>query len=419
MTVTATHDVLSDGSAVVEVTDDGDANQLQVRGILIPENAVSEGLSGRPTRWPAETLEEAAERGVFEGRPITIPDALDPEQHVGVQRTDTGLEVEGAVPLHAKVGEIESTQFDSGTGLLFEGFVADGEAIDLVQRGLAQISPVLSRDLEEVDAGGSPHDRLFEATEISGVRDVGIVADGGMPGNEIEAMAGWMAEALAQRFDEPAESGADSPGGDDGQTAVDDSSIRDSSDTTMTDNTDPQLTDEEREVLRKLDRFDEPVLVEQADAEALSRADELLAAADDVGGDVEVVAKDEYEALQGHVETIDAELGSALVETRGLKEATVEAMNFEAKVAEFSDGDDGISLEALSQTPETSGGSVTSPDANSDGNLDDEALDRIKQIDTKLHMMRNSLPRSRVEALQKEACDLADVDDYSDALEVV
>lgn len=419
MTATTDHDVLSDGSAVLEVGDT-DSKQTRVRGVLIPENAISEGLSGKPTRWPPEVLEDAAERGVFEGKPITLPDVFDEAQHVGVHRTDGGLEVDGSVPLHAKVGEIETTMFEAGTGLLFEGFVADAEAEDLVERGLAQISPVLSRSVDEVDASDSPHDRLFEAQEIGHARDVGIVADGGMPGNEIVAMSAWAAEALAQRFDEPAESGAESGGDDGSPTSSDDGSSDQSTqaddDSTMTENTDDSLTDEEREVLRKLDRFDEPTLVEQADAEVLSRADELLAAADDVDGDVEIVAKDDYEALQGHVETIDAELGTALQESRGLKEATVEAMSFEAKVAEFETEDGDLSLEALSQTPET-GGHVGG--ASGDSGPSDEDKERIKEIDTKFEMLGTALPRSRVEALRNEACELAGVDDYDDALEVL
>lgn len=46
----------------------------------------------------------------------------------------------------------------------------------------------------------------------------GIVADGGNSGNQIEAMSTWAAEALARKFDDPAESGTDtssSTSGDD------------------------------------------------------------------------------------------------------------------------------------------------------------------------------------------------------------
>lgn len=204
-----TGEVLADGQAIVEQTDD-DPDQLRVRGVLIGEGDISTGLSGKPTRWPGDVLEAAAESGVFEGKPITIPPEFDPEQHVGVRETDDGLEVDKTVSLNDKVGEIEDTWFEAGTGLLFEGFVADPESKDLVQRGLAQISPVMMRSVEPADADDVQYEELYDATGVQWVRDVGLIADGGMPSNSIEAMG---VAALQSHF--PADDGSDSaPDGD-------------------------------------------------------------------------------------------------------------------------------------------------------------------------------------------------------------
>ncbi|WP_331232688.1 hypothetical protein [Natronorarus salvus] len=425
MTVTDTAEVLSDGSAVVEQPADAEANQLRVRGMLIPEGAISEGMSGKPTRWPGDVLEDAADREVFVGKPITIPPDWDPEQHVGVTRTDVGVEIESGVTFEDKVGEIESTRYESGEGLFFEGFIADSYAGDLVQRALAQISPVMFRSVEEVDADGTDYDELYEARQIGSVRDLGLVPDGGMPGNHIEAMSAFYAEALSARFDsdEPADTGigsgsGDGPEGDDdpsaeGQTTsgADGSGDADADTTgqTMTDEDD--YTEEELEVLRQLPRYEEPVLVERADAEALSRADELLAAADDVDGDVEVVAADDYEALQSHVETIDGQLGGVLTETFGLNEKAVEAMSFEAKVAALENDEGELSLEALSQTPET-GGSGGEPN---DDSPSEESLDEARALQRDIEALGSSAP----ETLKTRVTELTDAESYDEAVEVL
>lgn len=191
--------------AAAETT--ADNGRLQIHGIIAGEGDISKGLSGKWTRWPADVLRDAADRGVFDGKPITIADSLDPEQHVGVEQTPNGLRLTGAVPMESKVGEIEETAYEDGVGLVFSGFISDPYAEDLVERGLAQTSPVLAREallLEDHDED-IPEDRdLYEATEIKAARDVALVADGGFPSNEINpgsgAIGAMMAEAMSSHF---------------------------------------------------------------------------------------------------------------------------------------------------------------------------------------------------------------------------
>lgn len=237
--MTQTQDILTETSgfaafAAAETTTD--TGQLQIHGVIAGEGDISKGLSGKWTRWPAEVLRDAAERGVFDGKPITIADSLDPEQHVGVEQTPNGLRLTGAVPMDAKVGEITETAYEDGVGLLFEGFVSDPYAEDLIKRGLAQTSPVLGREavLLEDHNEDIPEDRdLYEATEIKAARDLALVADGGFPSNEVNSGSGtigaMMAEALSAHFDAGQTTGAGStntgnPGpGDDLEAAAGDS----------------------------------------------------------------------------------------------------------------------------------------------------------------------------------------------------
>jgi len=197
------HELLSNGIAALAHSPD---HGLQVHGVILGEGDVTRGLSGKRTRWPADVLRDLAD--MAEGKPITLADSLDPEQHVGVEVTDDGPELTGAVSMADKVGEITDAAYEDGVGLLFEGFVADGHAEDLVERGLAQVSPVIMRELSLVEGSANSPDALWEAESVSGFRDLALVADGAAPSNEIQpgtappaSMPAGAAEALAARFD--------------------------------------------------------------------------------------------------------------------------------------------------------------------------------------------------------------------------
>lgn len=187
------YDVLGDGFAAAEQVGDG----ITVRGVAIGEGDVSKGLTGKPTRWPGEVL--AQMEGMLEGKPITLPDSDDPLQHVAIEKTPNGFKAK-AVPLDAKVGEVVRDRYEPGVGLLFEADINHPDAEVFIERGIAQVSPVIMRDLRQVD------EDLYEPAKVHAVRDLGLVSEGAIPSNEIEqgslsAMGAMAVEALSEQFD--------------------------------------------------------------------------------------------------------------------------------------------------------------------------------------------------------------------------
>lgn len=215
-TTTPDHDVITDGFATAAARPDGQApsDPLTVRGVAIGEGDVSTGLSGVPTRWPGEVLEQM--EGMLEGKPITLPESDDPDQHVGVERdAETGeLAVQPSIPLDAKVGEVVDDRYVPGTGLVFEAEVNHPDAEAFIERGIAHVSPVIAREVEP-DPESEPDGEQMVATTVHAVRDLGMVSEGGMPSNEIApgSLAAMTAEALAGLF--PAEADGEAAGGDD------------------------------------------------------------------------------------------------------------------------------------------------------------------------------------------------------------
>jgi hypothetical protein len=419
-----TYEILSDGAGVAAVAAEPTDNQLPVHGVLFGPDDVTTGLTGQRTRWPADILEQMAEDGVFEGKPLTMADSLDPEQHVGVTMTDDGPALTGAVSMDEKVGEITATTFDPDTGLLFEGFVADWEAEETVETGLAQISPVVIRESELVEGDEGDPDALYEVTDVQSARDVALVADGAVPSNEINvgpstAIGHQAAEALSAHYGVDVEALAnDHPGGDDGHNGGDGQSTPANDDSLNMD-----LTDKEQELVAAARQKDDPTVVE---AEVRDRLTELEEQADEhedlieeASGvdDPEVMDAETAEAMRERVDIVEGMMAEALTEEKGLRDATVEAMSFDAMAAEFETDEGDLDVEALTQMPE-SGSGPTGGSGGSSGPTDED-IERIEEIDTKLSSVGNALPDERVEALRDEAAELADADDYDGALEVL
>lgn len=538
-----TYELFDGGIAALAHDVDGGT---RVHGVIIGEGDITEGLSGRRTRWPADTLQQM--EGMWEGKPITMADSLDPEQHVGVTVDDDGQpRLEGAVSMDEKVGEITADAYEGGVGLLFEGFLADWEAEDVVERGLAQVSPVIIRDLELVEGEEGNSDALYEPTEVGGVRDLALVADGAAPSNDIkvgsspemtaataEALSAhfgadldiealsvsrpdfngydesaWDAPTLSGTFDGDMESARNSATWieDEGETFGDlslfvlnggaelnvnalDSAWRMAPQTEGPTETDVQrlrslyeglavqaneagaisddefdsvwqdrvaaeagastsdhrggdddsrggsspstpanddslimdLTDKEQELVAAARQTDDPTVVEAEVLDRLTELEEQLNEHEDVIAEAadldepEVVDAEQAEAMRERVAIVEEMMAEALTEQKGLREATVEAMSFDAMAAEFQTDEGDLDVEALTQSPETGSG----PSTGSGGNgPTDEDIERIETIDQKLSVMRHSLPDERVEALQQEATDLAGADDYESALEVL
>jgi hypothetical protein len=420
-----TYAVLNDGCGIAALAHDVDGG-TQVHGVVLGEGDITNGLSGKRTRWPADTLQEMV--GMFEGKPITMADSLDPEQHVGVVVTEDGPELSGAVSLDEKVGEITADAYEEGVGLLFEGFLADWEAEDIVERGLAQVSPVILREVELVEGEEGSPDALYEPTAVNAVRDLAIVADGAAPSNEIavgsSADVSATAEALTSHFDVEVEVLSDgrmevtNTGGDDGQNG-------DGGQSTPADNNEftMDLTDKEQELVAAARQKDDPTVVEAEVRDRLTELEEqhdeheeLIEEATELD-EPEVMDAEQAEAMRERVNIVEGMMAEALTEEKGLREATVEAMSFDAMAAEFETDDGDLDVEALTQTPET--GSGPTGGSNGSSGLSDEDKQRIEEIDQKISTAGSALPDSRVEALRQEAADLADADDYDAAVEVL
>ncbi|OYR79336.1 hypothetical protein DJ84_18450 [Halorubrum ezzemoulense] len=410
------------------VADEPADNQLPVHGVLFGVGDVTSGLTGKRTRWPADVLETMAEDGVFQGKPITLADSLDPEQHVGVEMTDDGPVLTGSVSMEEKVGEITATTFDPDVGLLYEGFLADWEAEDAVETGLAQISPVVIRDVELVEGEEGDPDALYEVTDAPVARDVALVADGAVPSNEINvgassAIEPATAEALSSHYGVDVEVLANASGGDDGQHGGQGQSTpSDGSGDTNTNAFTMDLTDKEQELIAAARQKDDPTVVEsdvpdrldELEAE-IEEHEEVITAATEVD-DPEVMDAETAEAMRERVDIVEDMMAEALTEETGLREATVEAMSFDAMAAQFETDEGELDVEALTQTPETGSG----PSGGNGGSgPSDEDIERIEQIEQKLSTVGSTLPDSRVEALQNEAAELAGTDDYDGALEVL
>lgn len=422
MSSTQSHDITTGGIAALAT---GNDRTTQVHGVILGPGDITDGLSGKRTRWPPDALESMAKDGLFEGKPITLADSLDPEQHVGVEATDEGARVTAAVSMDEKMGEVLRTEFDPDAGLVFEGFVMDWVANELVATGLAQVSPVIARELEQVESDGDDGEALFEPTSVDAARDLALVADGAAPSNDIEvgALEPAVAEALSTHFDINVEAGSadgTDAGGDDGP---EDSPTGQGQSTSATNGLPSMddLTPDEQELVAAARQLDDPTVVEAEVREQLNDLEEQLTEHEElieVAADLEepeVVAEEELAAMQERIDIVKGMMAEALTEQKGLREATVEAMSFEAIASEFQNDDGGLDVEALTQNPE----SGSAPAGGGDNDPTDEDKERIQEIDRKLDVLGSAIPQSRIEALQEEAADLAGTDDYEGALEVL
>ena len=198
----------------------------------------------------------------------------------------------------------------------------------------------------------------------------------------------------------------DGPHGSQGQSTPADDTLRDP---LMDD-----INDNERELLARARQMDDPEVVEAGVPERLAQNEELLDEAESAEDPV-VVESTDYDALQDRVDEVRTVLEDALQDRTGLSDTAIEAMPFEALAAEFETDDGNLDVEALTQSPETGSG----PTDTGDDSPDEEDLERLETIRTKLDTVGSALPDSRVEALRDEAATIADADDYEAALEVL
>jgi len=186
------YDVLDRGPAVL--VDDRDDTHL-VNGVAIGEGDTTRGLSGKPTFYSASVLRDAAP--LLDGVPIT-------RDHPGVEQTDDGVRVDPQPPVDEVIGEVTQARYEDGVGLLWQGEIDDPEIARQVERGRVAVSPILGREL---DRWSDDHE-AYLASEITGFRDLGVVARSGSPSASITpgasptATAAMSADALAAAFDD-------------------------------------------------------------------------------------------------------------------------------------------------------------------------------------------------------------------------
>ena len=390
-----THDYDALDSGIAVLTSDIE-DSTTVHGVAIGENDETQGMSGKTTRWPADALKEAADK--LSGVPIV-------KEHPGTEKTESGLQVDAQPPLESKVGTVTSSKYKDGVGILWQGEINDPEIAEKVEQGLAEVSPVVARDIHPVEG----EDDVFEAAQIKGFRDLGLVSRGAAPSNYITTgVAAMSADALAQAFDEPAESGA-TPGDDDPEGA---STGTNSDSDTMTDK-DDDLTEEQRELLAKADTLESPAVVESGVAALGAQAEEFETDDDSV----HMMAESEHDALSETVSKVRGVMEEALQERTDLKESTIEALSFEALCEEFETEEGDLDAEALVQTPET--GSAGDDDEESDPfeALADEDLaearaakERYEHWQGKNDTIADAEKQNIVEALGVESFDDVDME---------
>lgn len=441
-----TYDVLS---SRITPASTADTDRPLVNGTFAVPGDEYTGMAGTERVWTEDALRDAADELV--GKPLTTSqDGFDP--HPGVKRTDSGLEVAPQPPVASRVGTVTDARYDDDLGVIWQGELAEDALYEQVANGWADVSPVVALETEPLDDG---REEIVATTEV---RDLTILGngDGALPGNSItpgaaEAMT-VAADALAQAFDldesaEPDDTDGDSADADDGAgagagdpvpvsegddpktadvastpeaDATNDDNDEDSTRETMADN-DTDLTDEERGLLAQARKRDEPAVIEQDDAQRLDDADALLAAADDVDGDVTVVAESEYDALTARVASVESMMDAVLREETGLKESTVDAMAFEAKAAEFEDDDGEFQVDALVQTPAT-GDVATDSDSDSDtvdlDALSEEEREELDSLTARAETF-DAIDEAHAETLREEAADLAGAEDFDALAEVL
>lgn len=198
-------------------------------------------------------------------------------------------------------------------------------------------------------------------------------------------------------------------------------SARTHDDPVVVEATEAKQVDQAKELLSAADGVADPAVVESADADRLDEATDLLDAAEGID-DPTVVSETDHEALQDDVDAVQDILGGVLVDQRGLRDQTVEAMGLQAMVSEFRDDEGDIDLAALSQHPETGGTDTSGSDGGSDGSaggstgdgldLDSLSVEERNEAKDKLRraeIMENRTP-NHAEALREEAASIVGVD---------
>lgn len=346
-----------------------------VSGVALGEGDITRGQSGVPTMWDAEVLRPAA--SLFEGVNIVKNDHSADEQ----PSADN------------VIGEVTEARYKGGVGVVFKGEILDADIARKVDEGLLDVSPIMARELgdDEMEVNGQ---QVVPAESIRDVREIGIVMQGAAPSNEITTgtTAALSREALSQVFADNATDDEAAQASEDMGEARQPDDVQEHENETNNESMgedEPDLSDEEREALAEIRKHDDAV----------------------------VLSAEEYDALNEEIETAKDAYAEVLADEWGTDSEKI-ADNFalealREEVEGMTEDEDGVG-EALAQNPETGDADVDDED---EGGVDEEALERIDEIDTKLSTVGTALPDNRVEELQNEAMELADADSYDEALD--
>lgn len=160
-----------------------------VRGVALPSDVVANGANEEDvaTYWPADVVRDAA--ALFDKKKIVDGSEHDPETVADNPQPSP----------ETIIGEITATAFKPGVGVVFEGEVDDPGIAKRIDRGRVEVSPTMFRSLDGEHESGA---RIVD--EVAAVRDLSIVAEGALTGNDIApaavAMATLSAEALRESF---------------------------------------------------------------------------------------------------------------------------------------------------------------------------------------------------------------------------
>lgn len=293
-------------------SDDG----YTITGIAIGENDVTRGESGIEKRWPREALKPSADS--LAGRPLV-------KDH---DNTTDGV-----------VGEVTSTAYEDGVGLLYEAELYDESLADKIANGLLEVSirgyHNNVEDMSEDDDGN----KIVEKVVFD---NLSIVPTGAAPSNTVEVgesqsvSAATCAEILTEDDDGESQ--------DSQSTLVEDDNSQ---------NTDIDMTEEETEDTGEIEELRETI-------------EELEA---------------ENESLRGEVETIRMEYAEDLAEESPF---TAEQLADKFTVDELSEKADEIETTELDESePVPQAGDADEEELSTSDEEDEELEAEIAELEAK------------------------------------
>lgn len=435
-----------------------ETERLRVRGVALGEGDITHGGSKKRVYWPREVLKRAAAalKGtkIVDDSAHAIIDAGDiptqpPISSIIGEVTDAfyqdgvGIVYEGEVDDEGVASLVKNGRVDVSP-FLFRKLGDYDESVDAYQaeeilhwRDLAVVAtgasagasiepaPVSTVSAMSQEALAESLAKAFtahasETTEPS-------IEDVDAPSNDTSVGTSGSPDEVpveleeAEVVDESAESDTKSESGllsDDRPhdereplTHAEDASSEDTdSSTTFT----MEFTDSEKALIEQAREMDHPVLVE-SDVETLSTELETY-------DNPVVVESEEFEALSENVELVRGVLADAFCERTGIKSETAEALSLTALLSEFENEDGEFDTEALTQVPESGAGLDESEmedlEAETAEALSEDDRKEVRSLLNRADMIASYAPE-HAESLREEAADLAGVETADEISEVL